>query len=106
MKIAFHIVLLSLTLLWTCAPLKVNEYFSPHDQAKIQCPQDDAGTQSYLLNLASKPDTNVDLAVSDFLPDLPTADIVRFSGHNDWTREHAAYIESHHIYTQVTSSYL
>ena len=106
MKTIFHILILATTLLWMWAPLQRDEYFSIHEETKIQCLQDDAGTQSFLVNLASKPDTQVNLSLSATLPDLPSTDIVRFSGHNEWTREHASFVGSHQIFTQITSSYL
>jgi hypothetical protein len=68
--------------------------------------QTESGSQAFLINITAKSDTRVDLTVSAPLPDLPQTEIVRFSGHNEWTREHTAFIESRHIYTQITSSYL
>lgn len=105
-KHSFHILLLFITLLWTCTPTGSTQHRALHDKPTTHYLQTELASQVILVNLPVKSDTRVDLSVSAVLPDLPQREVVGFIRRSSWAREFASFIESHHIYTQITSSYL
>jgi hypothetical protein len=103
---SFHVFLLFVTLLWNCIPQEAGQYRAPRDKARMHVIQAESASRLVFINLPVKCDTRIHLPISAAVPDIPQCDVVRYSRHSDRKRTYTSFIESHHIYTQTTSSYL
>ena len=106
MKKPFHILILVLTLLWICVPPRSTENNTTRRATKIWTAEAESGPQVFLLNYAAKADVQGKVSVVTPLPDPSRFRSLRFSRLHDLQRSYTSFIAAHHIYTQVTSSYL
>jgi hypothetical protein len=63
-------------------------------------------SQSVLLNVPAKSDTRVELPGQGFVPESSETKFLVLARSECRARVFTSFIVSHHIYTQVTSSYL
>jgi hypothetical protein len=104
MKRTLHIGLLIITLLWAYVPQSLGAEKILHEDARVQASLDDTGQPVFLINLTTNPDLRFDFITAVPLPDPSQADFGTFFVDTIDGREYGSFIESHHIYTQITSS--
>ena len=105
MKRLFHIPVVLVILLWVSYPHLAEDTTLLHHVTCLK-QQSDNSAQAFLLNLPAKSDIRVELPGEGFLPEFSRKESISHARNESWPRDFTSFIASHHIYTQVTSSYL